>query len=111
MRGEGALPVGAREVGELPCGIVELVGDRRAGLSLVVRQVAGVVSTHVENPFAGEVTMRDGLPVTSKGDSANHGFGVRSMQLTVERYGGTLATLATLAEDGRFHVNAIIPTP
>ncbi len=55
--------------------------------------------------------MRDGLPVTSKGDSANHGFGVRSMQLTVERYGGTLATLATLAEDGRFHVNAIIPTP
>lgn len=49
--------------------------------------------------------MRDGLPVTSKGDSANHGFGVRSMQLTVERYGGTLA------EDGRFHVNAIIPTP
>ena len=61
--------------------------------------------------------MRDDLPVTSKGDSANHGFGVRSMQLTVERYGGTLATLATLgtlatlAEDGRFHVNAIIPTP
>ena len=52
--------------------------------------------------------MRDGLPVTSKGDSANHGFGVLSMQLTVERYGGTLATLA---EDGRFHVNAIIPTP
>ena len=31
---------------------------------------------------------------------------MRSMQLTVERYGGTLTTLA---EGGRFHVNAIVP--
>ena len=76
-------------------------------ISLVVRRVAGVVSIHVENPCSAEPTLRsDGLPETTKGDRANHGFGVRSMRLTVERYGGTLTTLA---EGGRFHVNAIIP--
>ena len=85
--------------------VTPLPPERRS-ISLVVRQVAGVVSVHVENPFDGKITMRDGMPVTSKDDRANHGFGVRSMQLTVERYGGTLTTLA---EDGRFHVNAIIP--
>ena len=41
---------------------------------------------------------------------ANHGFGLRSMRLTVEGYGGTLATLVD--REGRtFHVNAMIPLP
>ena len=76
-------------------------------ISLVVRRVAGVISIHVENPCSAEPTLRtDGLPETTKGDRTNHGFGVRSMRLTVERYGGTLTTLA---EGGRFHVNAIVP--
>ena len=91
---------------------IEAVGalddPTRRSISLVVRAVAGVVSIHIENPFAGTVEMRDGLPATTKNDEVNHGFGVRSMRLTVERYGGTLAILA---EDGRFHVNAIVPIP
>ena len=91
---------------------IEAVGmlddPTRRSISLVVRKVAGVVSVHVENPFVGTVELRDGLPVTTKGDTTSHGFGVRSMRRTVERYGGALTTLA---EDGRFHVNAIIPMP
>ena len=78
----------------------------RRSISLVVRQVAGVVSIHVENPFAGEITLRDGLPVTTQRPEEGHGYGVRSMRLTAERYGGTLTVLA---EGGRFHVNAIFP--
>lgn len=71
--------------------------------------VAGVASIHVENSFDGTVELgTDGLPETTKADRANHGFGVRSMRLTVERYGGTLTTLA---EGGHFHVNAIVPMP
>lgn len=86
--------------------VMPLPEDERT-ISLVVRRVAGVISIHVENPCASVPTLRaDGLPETTKGDRANHGFGVRSMQLTVERYGGTLTTLA---EGGRFHVNAIVP--
>lgn len=80
----------------------------RRSISLVVRHVAGVVSIHVENPFEGELVVSEGLPRTTKADHANHGFGVRSMQLTVERYGGTLTVLA---KGGRFHVNAIFPAP
>ena len=76
-------------------------------ISLVVRRAAGVVSIHVENPYAGELRLdASGALRTTKNDPANHGLGVRSMRLTVERYGGTLTTLA---EGGTFHVNAIVP--
>lgn len=87
-------------------GVRSIPNPERRSISLVVRRVAGVVSIHVENPFTGAVTLRDGLPATTKADEADHGFGVRSMQLTAERYGGTLTVLA---EDGRFHVNVIFP--
>ena len=81
----------------------------RRSISVVVRRAAGVVSIHVENRFApgaAPVTGADGLLATSKKDQVNHGFGVRSMRLTVERYGGTLATLV---QGDTFHVNAMIP--
>ncbi len=81
----------------------------RRSISVVVRRAAGVVSIHVENRFApgaAPVTGGDGLLTTSKKDQVNHGFGVRSMRLTVERYGGTLATLV---QGDTFHVNAMIP--
>ena len=42
------------------------------------------------NYFSGRLTLREGLPVTSKKDAAYHGFGVRSMQLTVRSYGGDM---------------------
>ena len=91
---------------------VEKVGDAAArSISVVVRQAAGVASIHIENRFAPDFAPRvgsDGALATSKADAGNHGFGVRSMRLTVERYGGTLATLV---QGDTFHVNAMIPLP
>ncbi len=78
-------------------------------ISVVVRRAAGVVSIHVENRFAAGSAPAfgaDGFLATSKKDQVNHGFGVRSMRLCVERYGGTLATLV---QGNTFHVNAMIP--
>ena len=69
------------------------------------------MSIHIENRFAPDSAPRigaDGALATSKADAENHGFGVRSMRLTVERYGGTLATLV---QGDTFHVNAMIPLP
>lgn len=80
-------------------------------ISLVVRQVAGVASIHVENRYLTEPRAdKEGALLTSKDDAASHGFGLRSMRLTVESYGGTLATMVD--RDGHtFHVNAMIPLP
>ena len=44
----------------------------------------------VENFCSEKLVFRGGLPVTTKEDSANHGFGMISMRRIAERYGGAM---------------------
>ena len=82
-------------------------GDKRS-ISLIVREVAGMVTIHVENYYVGELEFVDGLPQTSKSDKRNHGFGTKSMRQIAERYGGTFDASA---KDGVFFLNILIPIP
>ena len=50
-----------------------------------------MVSIHIENYFDGERIVTNGLPKTTKGDEDYHGFGMLSMRIIAEKYGGTLA--------------------
>lgn len=78
-------------------------------ISLNMRRVGDMVAIHVENPFAGNIAFGDdGLPLTSKDDTRNHGFGMRSMRMVVESYGGSLSADV---HDDVFCLNAIIPCP
>ena len=52
------------------------------------------------------VEFRDGLPVSTKTDHAYHGYGVKSVRHTAEKYGGTM-TIHN--RDGWFEVNIMIP--
>lgn len=45
---------------------------------------------HVENYCAEQVAFENGLPLTTKMDTAYHGFGVRSIKYIVDKYKGTL---------------------
>ena len=65
-----------------------------------------MVAVSVENFYATEPQFDGDLPRSTKGDDANHGFGVRSMRSTVERYGGTLHVGTN---DGVFYLNALLP--
>ena len=63
---------------------------------------------HTENPFIGVLRFRDGLPMTTSGDEENHGFGMASVQLICEKYGGSINTKA---ENGTFYLNIMMPLP
>lgn len=67
---------------------LELPDDRYVALS--VRAMGGFVAIRCENRYVGEVTFRDGLPQTTKGDDRYHGFGVRSIERVVGRYDGNM---------------------
>lgn len=45
---------------------------------------------HMENYCGEQVAFEEGLPLTTKPDTAYHGFGVRSIKYIVEKYKGTL---------------------
>lgn len=77
-------------------------------VSLKVRHRGAMTSIRVDNYVKdpGSVRFVDGLPRTSKGDQLSHGFGMRSMQLVAERYGGSIAARM---ENGIFKLSILIP--
>ena len=82
--------------------------ERRA-ISISVRRQRHMVAVSVENCCDGEVRLApDGLPATTKGDTANHGFGMRSMRSIAGRYGGSLH--AGLQNDV-FYLNVLLADP
>ena len=60
-----------------------------------------------ENTFRGTVSFEGGIPATSKTyEVGYHGYGVRSIRATAEKYGGNAIMKA---EDGWFQVHVLIP--
>lgn len=68
----------------------QLTDPAQKQIVLTVRPVEGFCSVHLQNYTKEPLQLENGLPVTSKQDRLNHGFGTRSMQLLVEKYGGEL---------------------
>lgn len=60
-------------------------------ISLTVLGKPGLSIIQIENYYEGELHFQDGLPVTSKADHADHGFGMRSIRALAGKYGGTIS--------------------
>lgn len=60
----------------------------------------------VENYYEGVIEMRNGYPVTSKADKAEHGVGVRSIHTLARRYGGDIRVST---EDQIFLLQVMVP--
>ena len=63
----------------------------------------GFMNICITNYFDGSIMMRDGLPMS---ENDGHGFGVRSMRMIVEKYGGRISV--TVKED-LFMLNMFFP--
>ena len=59
-------------------------------ISVHISQVGAMNCIMIENYFEGELNFRNGQLVTSKEDTAYHGFGVRSIQMLVKKYKGDM---------------------
>ena len=69
----------------------EVADPEHRVITLLVQRRHDMVSVNVENYRVGEPAFGDdGLPRSTKSDHVNHGFGMRSMRATAERYGGSL---------------------
>ncbi len=69
----------------------QIPSEGRRSVSLTVKRRRGMVYIHEENLVATAPTFVGGVPQTTKQDRANHGFGVRSMRLLVEKYDGLMS--------------------
>ncbi len=77
-------------------------------IELILYERCGLISLNISNTFVGEVKLVNGFPITMKSDLHLHGFGVKSMQIIVERYGGEITVSA---QDNIFGLSILIPVP
>ncbi len=88
---------------------VQQIEDKSKRLIKVsVRTQNRFLLIRIENYCETPVDLRDGLPRTTKGNRSLHGYGIKSIQQTVEKYGGCF----TLEQPNSwFTVTALIPVP
>ncbi len=77
-------------------------------ITLTVRRRGNMVAISTENYCKHAPKFRDGLPVSTKGDDINHGFGTRSIRSIVEQYAGSVNMGV---KDDVFYVNALVADP
>ena len=87
-------------------GTAKVADPERRLIHLSVARQKGFAAIRIENCYDGELQFENGLPVTTKADGRYHGFGVKSIQNTATKYGGT-ATITT--HDGWFELRVLIP--
>ena len=86
---------------------VEQVPDGEMRLiTLTVQARQGFLFINAENYYSGELCFERGLPQTTKADKQYHGFGMRSIQMLTEKYGGDLQIRA---EGGIYTLSIMLP--
>lgn len=84
---------------------IEDLNKRYIGLS--VKKNKQFVTINMHNYYVGEIVFdKDGLPKTTKKDTDNHGFGIKSVAYIVEKYNGTFSITA---HDNIFNINIVFP--
>ncbi len=66
----------------------------------------GFALLRFENYFEGELAFEERLPVTTKGDGAYHGYGLKSIRYVAQKYGGTMTAGA---DKGWFELKVLLP--
>ena len=76
-------------------------------VSLNVGDRGQMLHIQIDNYYSGSLELSDGLPVTTKADRRNHGYGVKSIRAIVQKYAGELMIDM---EDHVFSLQILIPT-
>lgn len=103
------------EVGDLYClfgniidnaleAVKQIEDSARRVINLVVKSKDNLLLIQEENYFVGKLQFVEGLPITTKSDTACHGFGTKSIRMIVNKYTGELTTYVT---DDIFHLSII----
>lgn len=85
---------------------VEGLPEEKRTIGVTVKKIKGFVVVSAYNYFSGELSFVSGLPATTKKDGAYHGYGLKSVKATVEKYGGEMNISA---DNGVFEVNVAFP--
>lgn len=70
--------------------VSEFEDEKERCIDLTIEKQGNFVLVRCNNFYRGTLVIKDGFPQTIKPDQANHGFGLKSIKLIAEKYGGTV---------------------
>lgn len=86
---------------------VSAIPDRDKRLiHLTISQQKSFVRIRLENCYGGSLNFENGLPETTKKDRNYHGYGLKSIKSTVQKYNGSVTIEV---RDGWFELRILIP--
>ncbi len=85
--------------------VLKLPPEKRI-INVLLNKETNMVSIHIENFFSGGLEFKDGIPVTTKEDKSQHGFGIKSIKMIAEKYGGTATVFI---DNDIFNLNILLP--
>ena len=68
----------------------------------------GFLLLRFENYYEGHLEFEEGLPVTTKQEKNYHGFGIKSIRYTAQKYNGSVKINT---DDNWFEMKVLIPLP
>ncbi len=80
--------------------------EEKRCIMLKVFRKDNLLCIHAENYCTENLKFKDNLPVTTKGSTDYHGFGLKSVRYVVKKYGGNLSVGL---RDNMFVVDIIMP--
>lgn len=74
---------------------VEGLADKeKKVISFTVRRVSEMLIIESENYYNGNISFKDGLPLTNKSDKLSHGYGMKSIKMLTAKHGGEVSVSA-----------------
>lgn len=86
--------------------VKKIKAARERVIQVFVREVSGMLSIIVENPYVGTIQYQNSLPITENPDKNIHGYGVRSIRMITEKYNGEMSISD---QDHIFTVSILLP--
>ena len=84
----------------------KLESKEKRVIDIMLYERQSFLMLQIVNPMCGEVKFEDGLPLTTKAKNGYHGYGMKSMLQTIQKYEGHLTTEV---KNGCFYFNVMLP--
>jgi hypothetical protein len=86
--------------------VMKIKEKEKRSINLIVRNVKSFVSISVENYYVGKISFdSQGLPITTKSNTDYHGYGMKSINVIIDKYNGDMTITA---KDEIFSLNIML---
>lgn len=86
--------------------VMELKDVMKRVISVKIISQNSILVIQIQNYYQGELAFENGLPVTTKKNKREHGYGMKSIQHVAEKYNGTITVKA---DNNIFILQILIP--